>query len=149
MEANTAVAMELFLDPIPPAAGSARRALHSAAIFDAAAEPDALLLVSELVTNSIVHAGHSGSDAIRVRAASHGSMTRVEVCDRARVPTGAAKPAAPTSRIRRASYMSAMRPAPPPYATGGRGLLLVDALSDRWGMDTCERGTCVWFELGE
>ena len=29
------------------------------------------------------------------------------------------------------------------------GLLLVDALSDRWGMDTCERGTCVWFELGE
>ena len=67
MEANTGVAMELFLDPIPPAAGSARRALHSAAIFDAAAEPDALLLVSELVTNSIVHAGHSGSDAIRVR----------------------------------------------------------------------------------
>jgi anti-sigma regulatory factor (Ser/Thr protein kinase) len=132
MEANTGVAMELFLDPTPPAAGSARRALHSAAIVGAAAEPDALLLVSELVTNSIVHAGHSGGDAIRVRAASHGSTTRVEVCDRAR---GGARPA--------------LQSDPPPMDTGGRGLMLVDALSDRWGMDTCERGTCVWFELGE
>ena len=132
MESNTGIAVELFLDPTPPAAGSARRALHSAAIFDAMAEPDALLLVSELVTNSIVHAGHSGTEAIRVRAANDGSTTRVEVCDRARGET-----------------MPAMRPEPPPYATGGRGLLLVDALSDRWGMDTCERGTCVWFELGE
>jgi anti-sigma regulatory factor (Ser/Thr protein kinase) len=131
MEANTGVAMELFLDPTPPSAGSARRALHSAAIFGAADEPDALLLVSELVTNSIVHAGHSGGDAIRVRAANDGSTTRVEVCDRARGAT-----------------LPAMRPEPPPYATGGRGLLLVDALSDRWGMDTCGRGTCVWFELG-
>lgn len=130
MQANTPIAMELFLDPIAPAAGSARRALHSAAIFGAAAEPDALLLVSELVTNSIVHAGHGGRDAIRVWAASHGSMTRVEVCDRARGDT-----------------LPTMRPEPPPYATGGRGLLLVDALSDRWGMDTCECGTCVWFEL--
>jgi anti-sigma regulatory factor (Ser/Thr protein kinase) len=132
MESNTGMAMELFLDPTPPAAGSARRALHTAAIFGTAAEPDALLLVSELVTNSIIHAGHEGTEAIRVRAANDGSTTRVEVCDRAR---GATQPA--------------MRPDPPPYATGGRGLLLVDALSDRWGMDTCERGTCVWFELGE
>ena len=132
MEANSGVAMELFLDPTPPAAGSARRALHTAAIFGAADEPDALLLVSELVTNSIVHAGHSGTEAIRVRAANDGSTTRVEVCDRARGAT-----------------MPSMQPDPPPYATGGRGLLLVDALSDRWGMDTCERGTCVWFELGE
>jgi anti-sigma regulatory factor (Ser/Thr protein kinase) len=132
MEAKIGVAMELFLDPTPPAAGSARRALHGAAMFGAATEPDALLLVSELVTNSIVHAGHSGHDPIRVRAANHGSTTRVEVCDRARGET-----------------LPTLRPAPPPLATGGRGLLLVDALSARWGMDTCERGTCVWFELEE
>ena len=132
METKTGVAMELFLDPTPPAAGSARRALHSAAMFGAATEPDALLLVSELVTNSIRHAGHSGHEAIRVRAENDGSTTRVEVCDRARGET------VPT-----------MRPAPPPTATGGRGLLLVDALSHRWGMDSCERGTCVWFELRE
>jgi anti-sigma regulatory factor (Ser/Thr protein kinase) len=132
MEANTGVDMELFLDPTPPAAGSARRALHSAAIFGAAAEPDALLLVSELVTNSIVHAGHRGRDAIRVRAGSDGSTARVEVCDRARDGS-----------------FPALRRDTPPSAIGGRGLMLVDALSDRWGMDACGRGTCVWFELGE
>jgi anti-sigma regulatory factor (Ser/Thr protein kinase) len=132
MDSNLAIDIELFLDPTPPAAGSARRAVHSAAIFGDAAEPDALLLISELVTNSIVHAGHSGGDAIRVRAASQGSTTRVEVCDRAR-----------------SGSRPAVREDPPPLDTGGRGLLLVDALSDRWGMDTCERGTCVWFELGE
>jgi anti-sigma regulatory factor (Ser/Thr protein kinase) len=132
MESNLAIDMELFLDPTPPAAGSARRALRSAAIFGDAAEPDALLLISELVTNSIVHAGHSGSDAIRVRAGHDGSTARVEVCDRAR---GRSVP-----QVQRDTA---------PTAEGGRGLMLVDALSDRWGMDTCDRGTCVWFELEE
>jgi anti-sigma regulatory factor (Ser/Thr protein kinase) len=130
MDSNLAIDIELFLDPTPPAAGSARRAVHSAAIFGDAAEPDALLLVSELVTNSIVHAGHCGNDAIRLRAGHDGSTTRVEVCDRARSRS--------VPEIRRDT---------PPTAEGGRGLMLVDALSDRWGMDTCERGTCVWFEL--
>jgi anti-sigma regulatory factor (Ser/Thr protein kinase) len=132
MHAKTGVPMELFLDPSPPAAGSARRALHSAAVFGAASEPDALLLITELVTNSILHAGHRGHDAIRVRAACDGVTTRVEVCDRSR-----------------GGRLPTIQSAPPPMATGGRGLRLVDALSDRWGMDTCERGTCVWFELGE
>jgi anti-sigma regulatory factor (Ser/Thr protein kinase) len=130
MDSNLAIDIELFLDPTPPAAGSARRAVHSAAIFGDAAEPDALLLISELVTNSIVHAGHCGNDAIRLRAGHDGSTTRVEVCDRARSRS--------VPEIRRDT---------PPTAEGGRGLMLVDALSDRWGMDTCERGTCVWFEL--
>ena len=132
MEAKIGVAMELFLEPTPPAAGSARRALHGAAMFGAATEPDALLLVSELVTNSILHAGHCGRDPIRVRAANHGSTTRVEVCDRARDGS-----------------FPALQRDTPPTAPGGRGLMLVDALSDRWGMDSCGRGTCVWFELGE
>jgi anti-sigma regulatory factor (Ser/Thr protein kinase) len=132
MDSNLAIDIELFLDPTPPAAGSARRAVHSAAIFGDAAEPDALLLISELVTNSIVHAGHCGNDAIRLRAGHDGSTTRVEVCDRARSRS--------VPEIRRDT---------PPTAEGGRGLMLVDALSDRWGMDTCERGTCVWFELVE
>ena len=132
MEANTGLDMELFLDPTPPAVRSARHALHSAAIFGDAAEPDALLLISELVTNSIVHAGHAGSDAIRVRAGHDGSTARVEVCDRARSRS--------VPQVQRDTL---------PTAEGGRGLMLVDALSDRWGMDTCERGTCVWFELEE
>jgi hypothetical protein len=32
---------------------------------------------------------------------------------------------------------------------GGRGILLVDALSARWGFEIRDRGKSVWFELAE
>ncbi len=32
-------------------------------------------------------------------------------------------------------------------ALGGRGLMLVDALSDRWGSQPCPFGKVVWAEL--
>ena len=36
-----------------------------------------------------------------------------------------------------------------PTRPGGRGLFLVDTLSDRWGMTReGNRGTRVWFEMG-
>ena len=34
-----------------------------------------------------------------------------------------------------------------PDALSGRGLALVDAVSDRWGVEDVERGKSVWFEL--
>ncbi len=34
-----------------------------------------------------------------------------------------------------------------PSAPTGRGLMIVDALADRWGVDTDESGKTVWFEL--
>ena len=34
-----------------------------------------------------------------------------------------------------------------PEAVTGRGLLLVDRLSKRWGVESDERGKCVWFEI--
>jgi hypothetical protein len=34
-----------------------------------------------------------------------------------------------------------------PEAAGGRGLLLVDALSSAWGIETTAQGTTVWCEL--
>ena len=40
--------------------------------------------------------------------------------------------------------------APMPGAVGGRGLLIVDALSDAWGVETsggADEGKRVWFEL--
>ncbi|MEV7723974.1 ATP-binding protein [Streptomyces sp. NPDC087917] len=33
-----------------------------------------------------------------------------------------------------------------PYAEGGRGLLLVEAVTDRWGADPGPEGKTVWFE---
>jgi anti-sigma regulatory factor (Ser/Thr protein kinase) len=38
--------------------------------------------------------------------------------------------------------------APDPHAENGRGLFIVDAMADRWGVDA-EGGTRVWLELGE
>jgi hypothetical protein len=35
----------------------------------------------------------------------------------------------------------------PPDAEGGRGLLLVDALAERWGAELRSEGKCLWFEL--
>ena len=36
---------------------------------------------------------------------------------------------------------------PGPEDTNGRGLLLVDQLSEVWGSDRCRRGKSVWFTL--
>ena len=34
-------------------------------------------------------------------------------------------------------------------AMSGRGLALVEALADRWGVETHRSGKCVWFELAD
>jgi hypothetical protein len=36
---------------------------------------------------------------------------------------------------------------PDAEAEGGRGLVLVQALADRWGSDRLAAGKCVWFEI--
>lgn len=36
---------------------------------------------------------------------------------------------------------------PDPWASGGRGLMLVEALADRWGYEPLPHGKVVWFEL--
>lgn len=85
-----------------------------------------VLLVSELVTNAVVHA-HSASV---LRLSDGGGTLRVELSDLSSDP--AAIPTADQNGHR----------------TGGRGVLLVDALADRWGSDAGEHGKTVWFELG-
>jgi PAS domain S-box-containing protein len=88
------------------------------------------LLVSELVTNAVVHAG-----------------TPLEVCVELR---------GPTLRVT-VSDDDGRRPAPPAtlgvppgrMSTGGRGLAVVEALADRWGTvpDPAGPGKRVWFEV--
>jgi hypothetical protein len=36
---------------------------------------------------------------------------------------------------------------PAPHTVTGRGLLLVEALTDRWGSARIDHGKVVWFEL--
>jgi anti-sigma regulatory factor (Ser/Thr protein kinase) len=84
---------------------------------------DARLVVTELATNAIVHAG----SAFLVLAQVHESGVRVSVSD--------------NSPIRPAVRGS------DPLALSGRGLQLVQALSDDWGVEVTAEGKTVWADL--
>jgi anti-sigma regulatory factor (Ser/Thr protein kinase) len=109
------------------AAATARRALSKLALPLPLAF-DAQVAVSELVTNSVRHAGLAPEDLIRITAAWSGTCLRVHVRDR---PPGA-HPTAVSGSIR-----------PAPGAESGWGLYLVDRVASRWG--TSASG--YWFEL--
>ena len=89
---------------------------------------DVELLVSELATNSVRHGGsdESGELAIETELLSEG--VRVEVWDHGQ-------------------GFEERRPRCPSAAgAGGYGLLLLERMSDRWGVRR-DDGFCVWFEL--
>ena len=115
------------------AARQARRAVRERA--RGTSSPTALLgdvelLVSELATNSVRHGGsdEAGELAIEADVLSDG-RARARVCDHGQRLRGAPARAAPERG----------RP-------GGYGLVLLDRLSDRWGVQR-DDGFCVWFEL--
>ena len=93
-------------------------------------EPTLLLLVSELVSNSIRHAGLRADERIRLRARN-----------------------ATRARLRRGLRRGPLRPRPgqaraaDALEPGGLGLVLVDEMADRWGVHCHADETCVWFEL--
>jgi anti-sigma regulatory factor (Ser/Thr protein kinase) len=111
----------------PEAVADARRALVGFALpqmIRAKLE----LLVSELVTNSIRHAGLAAGDPVRLRVTHRDGRVRLAVRDGGR---GFAVP----SQERR----DLLTP-------GGHGLLIVDAMSESWGVD-CDDGCTVWCEV--
>ena len=108
------------------APAEARRAVEDLADeLDARLVADIQLVVSELVTNSV---RHSGSDqAIRLRAWLRSSGVKVEIAD-------GGYGFEPDDRERDHA------------AEGGRGLLILEALAERWGVQHDTRSR-VWFEL--
>jgi anti-sigma regulatory factor (Ser/Thr protein kinase) len=114
----------------PPEAASAARARRfvDATLRSWACDPlldIATLLVSELVSNAVLHAG----TVIHVVIRMNGELVRVEVHDaNARNPI-------------RKHYSS--------LATTGRGLLLVERMAHDWGVEHDTDGKHVWFELDE
>jgi anti-sigma regulatory factor (Ser/Thr protein kinase) len=88
---------------------------------------DVRLLVSEVVTNSVRHAGAGPDDSITMEVAIRPEVVRIEVSD---FGEGFEPPT----------------PNPDPDDDSGWGLFLVEQIADRWGVSS-EGGTSVWFEL--
>jgi serine/threonine-protein kinase RsbW len=92
------------------------------------------LLISELVTNCVRHAGMTeGTDQIRVHAAVAPDRLRIEVCDTGR----GFEPGTP--RLRSLD-------GPGLRGDGGLGLVLLDRLASSWGV-AVEDEVCVWAEF--
>lgn len=107
---------------------SARSARHfvesTLAAWDSSEPTDVVkLLVSELVTNAVLHARSEAEVVVQLRPRS----IRVEVLDRS--------PDLPI--VRQVE----------PEATSGRGMALVSALASAWGTRRLPQGKAVWFEV--
>nr|WP_167308336.1 MULTISPECIES: ATP-binding protein [Streptomyces] len=122
--------------PDPSEVGRARRWARSrlAGSGIRADEPLAetlVLLVSELVTNAVVHTGRSAV----LRLVLPGAVTDETEEATVRLEVDDASDRAPVPRCAGGE------------ATGGRGLALVDGLADRWGWSREGTGKRIWCEL--
>ncbi|MCG6493011.1 ATP-binding protein [Kitasatospora sp. A2-31] len=121
--------LQLALDPADlVAVGAVRHRLRSALSRWGVPElaDTAELLSSELVTNALLHTGRG---AVFEAVLGADLRLRIEVQDSAaRMPGRRRDPDAE-------------------YATSGRGLMLVEALADDWGVQLRGDGKVTWFEL--
>jgi len=107
-------------------AGRKARALVREALHDwglATIVDDAVLVVTELVTNAVTH----GGSALRLQLSRTAGAFRIEVVDGGEGT-----------------------PEPQPQDTeaeGGRGIMLVDAMSSSWGVESVPSGKLVWAEI--
>jgi anti-sigma regulatory factor (Ser/Thr protein kinase) len=114
---------QLVLAPEPASARLARRALMEVMTEEGLEDRafDAALAVSEIVTNAVLH----GREPITLRFRVATDGIRVEVHD--------GSPVSPAFSML------------DPTAVTGRGLMLVSAAADSWGVDPDENGKTVWF----
>ncbi|RSS61833.1 ATP-binding protein [Streptomyces sp. WAC06273] len=130
-------ALELFGNPTehevplpsrPESAATARRLAQVVALRQWQLGPrvteDTVLLVSELVGNAV---RHTGARVFGLHMRRRPGWIRVEVRDPSR-------------------GLPCLMPVQDTDISG-RGLFLVDKLSDRWGVDLLPRGKTTWFEL--
>jgi anti-sigma regulatory factor (Ser/Thr protein kinase) len=112
-------------------AGAARRAvaeeLRARGVAPAALE-DTVLVVSELVSNSIRHAQPLPSGEICVRWSLEPDHVHLEIVDGG----GATRPQAGAAA---------------PSALGGRGLDIVRSVATQWGVDEQDETVIVWADL--
>jgi anti-sigma regulatory factor (Ser/Thr protein kinase) len=120
------------------APGQARR-LAVAALrqrgHDESLVQDAALVLSELATNAVVHAGSPFSVAVRTQE----SVLRVAVQDAS--PLDAASPEQSWAPEQGSVTGHGL------VARAGHGLGLIDVLATRWGVEASASGKVVWAEL--
>lgn len=121
--AQREIALRAVADAAPVARAALRELLADSPF--AARTDDGELALSELVTNAVLH----GRDPIVLRLVRTADCVRVEVAD--------GSPISPSFSML------------DPTAVTGRGLMLISAASDRWGVDPDDEGKRVWFELHE
>jgi anti-sigma regulatory factor (Ser/Thr protein kinase) len=121
--------IDLRLNPNPEAVLEAR---HSLDRLEGLLLPEKLegvrLVVSELVTNSVRHAGLSPDEQISLMVVISDGSVHGRVCDPG---PGFEKPS---------------KPSPKTDLSGGWGLPIVERISDRWGVER-NSYACVWFEI--
>jgi anti-sigma regulatory factor (Ser/Thr protein kinase) len=118
--------LDRAIECTPRAPAEARRALEQLdRDVDSSLLRDLQLIVSELVTNSVRHSG--SGEPLRLRAWWRPSGLKVEVADGG---TGFEADAGGRGDS----------------AEGGRGLLILDRLAERWGVANDTRNR-VWFEV--
>jgi anti-sigma regulatory factor (Ser/Thr protein kinase) len=125
--------VQLEVDPDPMEVGRARRwarsRLAGSGISAEGPRAEALiLLISELVTNAVVHTGCPAVLRMLLPERHTDGAVRVEVADT-------------SCRAPRRRWAEG-------DDTGGRGLELVEGLADRWGWQPEGEGKCIWCELG-
>lgn len=122
--------LSLWFAGAPRAAPAARQALASLAEHVSEGRMQELnLVVTELVTNSVRHAGMGPAHAVGLEVTIRRGCIRAVVSD----PGPGFDP-----QLRD----------PDPLGEGGRGLLIIDQLAARWGVEV-HGGTHVWVELDE
>lgn len=119
---------EVLLPSRPESAATARRLAQVVVLRTWRLSPklteDTVLLVSELVGNAV---RHTGARTFGLRMRRRPGWTRVEIRD----PSRGLPCLMPVQEL----------------DVSGRGLYLVDKLSDRWGVDLLPRGKTTWFEM--
>jgi anti-sigma regulatory factor (Ser/Thr protein kinase) len=121
--------VEIELPPAPGSVARARDGLDAlrGSVADGTLE-DVRLLISEIVTNSVRHAGLGPTDRVAVRVIAEPGRVRAEVVD-----TGKGFEAPPHG--------------PTTGASSGWGLFLVERVANRWGVERRDGRTRVWFEI--